>query len=524
MRKNIWVYVIFCLFMLPETNLANEFEFPRPLATASAEVSNGVSREIMRLLPKNRSISLSLEEAVFTALRNNHQLNVRRLNFNISETAVEKERSRFDTRLQGNLSGADETKKQILSNGKLGNTGDNQTEGGVGGTRLLQTGTEISIDLTGNRSRSTRPKSFFETRLGVKLQVPLKRGVGSSVNTVQIKQAEFDVQISGFELAGFVLSLAAEIEKKYWALFLAEKELEIMNESYRLACIQRDETMKKIALGSVPESELAAADAEVALREEGVIDAQSSLEAARISFLRVINPDSDKFWDFQVTLSDQPEINESFLMPPEIHVERAMENRPEIMQAELLSKKGELELVQTRSGLLPRLDFFLSLGKSGFAKSFEATPNRFWERGYDIEAGFEYDLFSRRREAQANHRKAQFSLMQRRESLQNLRQLFQEDVLTAYLEVKRALQQIQATAKTGEKQKEKVRVEEIRFQVGKTTSFQVAQALRDLAAARIAEIKAKVGYCNALTELFRIDGTLCVSRGYEILGIEEEGK
>ncbi|EKD83735.1 MAG: Outer membrane efflux protein [uncultured bacterium] len=65
-----------------------------------------------------------------------------------------------------------------------------------------------------------------------------------------------------------------------------------------------------------------------------------------------------------------------------------------------------------------------------------------------------------------------------------------------------------ATAATSQKQLEKLRVEEVKFNVGKTTAFQVAQAQRDLTAAKIAEVKAAVDYTNAIIELFRADGSL----------------
>ena len=67
---------------------------------------------------------------------------------------------------------------------------------------------------------------------------------------------------------------------------------------------------------------------------------------------------------------------------------------------------------------------------------------------------------------------------------------------------------------------EKLRVEEVKFNVGKTTAFQVAQAQRDLTAARIAEARAAVGYTASIIDLLRADGSLLERNG--ILSAEKK--
>ena len=49
--------------------------------------------------------------------------------------------------------------------------------------------------------------------------------------------------------------------------------------------------------------------------------------------------------------------------------------------------------------------------------------------------------------------------------------------------------------------------------MGKSTSFLVAQAQRDLLASRIAEVRAIVNYLKALIDLYRQDGSLLERRG-----------
>jgi outer membrane protein TolC len=162
---------------------------------------------------------------------------------------------------------------------------------------------------------------------------------------------------------------------------------------------------------------------------------------------------------------------------------------------------------------LPQLDFFVNIGKTGYSTSFSGTNPRPGEDGsYDISAGFVYELTRGRREARALHQRSTLNLKLRREAMKNLEQIIKQEVLSAYIEVKRTLQQIKATRATSQKQIEKLRVEEVKFNVGKTTSFQVAQAQRDLTAAMIAEVSAAVQHQQAYTELLRASGLLLQRR------------
>jgi hypothetical protein len=74
------------------------------------------------------------------------------------------------------------------------------------------------------------------------------------------------------------------------------------------------------------------------------------------------------------------------------------------------------------------------------------------------------------------------------------------DVRTAYIEVDRTKQQIAATSVTRRFNEEKLRTETEKLRVGKSTSFLVAQAQRDLLVSRIAEVQALANYLKALID------------------------
>jgi outer membrane protein len=176
--------------------------------------------------------------------------------------------------------------------------------------------------------------------------------------------------------------------------------------------------------------------------------------------------------------------------------------------------------VRTRNGLLPRLDAFITYGKSGYARTFFDAFAELDGKSYDVEAGLVLELPLGNRAARARHTRAVISKQQWIKALENMIQLAQVDVRSAYVLVTSSREQITATSATRKFQEEKLRVETEKFRVGKSTSLLVAQAQRDLVASQIAEIRAIANYFKALVALYRLEGSLLQRRGLSAPGNE----
>jgi outer membrane protein len=200
-------------------------------------------------------------------------------------------------------------------------------------------------------------------------------------------------------------------------------------------------------------------------------------------------------------------------------VEVALSFRPDLNQARLGVQRGDLEIMKTKNGLLPVMDLFITLGKTGYADSFGRSVSDLDEDSYDISGGITlaYPLFNR--DARARHQRATLGRSQSTEAVENLAQLVEVDVRTAYIEVRRTEEQVAATAAARKLQEEKLRAEREKFRVGRSTSLLVAAAQRDLVTSQISEIQAVVDYLKALVELHRLDGSLL-----ERLGISAPGR
>ncbi|MBN1227247.1 MAG: TolC family protein [Deltaproteobacteria bacterium] len=459
-------------------------------------------------------LTISLKDAIPMALKHNEALKVEQVTPFIRQTYEEQEKSLFDPVLSMEISHSTEKSQQTSTNsGAKSTIKDEQTEAEVGVFQLFPTGTKVSLGFTEDREWSDFYGDQHTSRVGLTLTQALLQGAGLKVNSVRIDQARLDTFSSRYEIQSFTENLVSEVEKTYWDFALAQKQIEIFTESLRLAEQQMKETEERIQVGTLAQTEFAAAQAEVALRREDSINARFDLAKIRLKLLRLLNPPGASLWNKKVVLLDHPAVPQITLDTIESHVEAALQLRSDLNQARLELQRGDLEVVKTKNGLLPKLDFFITMGKTGYADSFSDSVKDIDGEGYDILAGLTLEYPFGWKDEKARHKRALLVYSQAEKVVNNLAQLVQIDVRTAYIEVNRTQEQVTATAATRTFQEEKLRAETEKFKVGKSTTLLVAQTQRDLVASRISEIKAMVSYLKALVELYRLEGSLLNRRG-----------
>lgn len=467
------------------------------------------------------SLSLSLEDVVVLALHHNRDLEVEQLNPVIAGTFAEIERGLYDPELFAEGSYTEERASETArSTGSQFSVEGQDVEIAAGVRQRLPTGTTIEGSVEHDRSISNRAPEQQVARFGLTVTQSLLQGFGPAVNLASIRQAELDEVASRYELRGYVEALVAEAEIGYWTFVLAREEIAIFEESLALARKQLADVQERIEVGVVAQTEAAAAQADVALREQALIDARSELAERRLRLLRIIDGGGTGQLQRELAATSEPLVDPA---PVEDLTERlalAERARPDLRQAELLYQQRQLETVITRNGLLPRMDVFMTYGLTGYAdtwhEAYDNIPNE--KRTYDFTVGLELSHFLGNRSAEARHRRARFSHRQAERAIENLRQLIHLDILLAANELERSRQQVEASRTTREFQQETVNAERERFDLGTSTALLVAQAQRDLLASQIAEIEAVIGYQIARVELYLAEGSLLERRGLEIPG------
>jgi outer membrane protein TolC len=466
----------------------------------------------------------SIRDAALLALQHNPSFQMERMSPAIRQAYEAQARASFDPVFSADLSLMREYTDSDSETGatRTGlDTRDLSRSASAGLTQALPTGTSVSLsgrrdlgNTRGDRDNAANYDNLSATSSGdVKITQALLQGFGPAVNLASLRQARLDTRISRYELESAAETLIYQTEAAGWEYLLAGRQIEIYQESLKISEDQLSEARERIRVGALADIELAAFEAEVAQRKEELINARSSLAKTRLEVMRLLGQRGAARWSRELTLTDTPEVPTDKLAPLEQHVEVALKQRPDLNEARLRIDRGELDLVRTRNGLLPKLDFFITLGGSRYASSFGSSNKDDENRSHSIESGLSLEYALGNRSERAAHARTVLSVQQTREALRNQEDLAQVDVRTAYLEVQRTFEQIDATQATRKHREEALRSETEKFRVGKSTGILVAQAQRDLMASRISEIGAVVAHLKARLSLYLQEGSLLERRG-----------
>ena len=523
--------VIFCSILLLcscaskyQENYSNNIEPSTKVTTPEQQPESppGGPADANDAVAAKGPLKIGIHEAILLAMENNQSLIVERMNPEIQRTFEQEELAVFDSALSSEASSRRSVGDRLS---RAGFSTESQIVDSLAGSislaKLFPSGTALDIGAgTSYTDSSLYSDTFTSNRLGLTVTQALLRGMDVRANMARVNQARFDTLISEYELRGFTEIVLEQVESKFWDYALAQRQIEIYTDSLKLAEKQMTEAEERIIIGDLAETELAAAQAEVALGHENLINARSALAKERLDLLRLLNPSGGIDWNRDVTLQYDTTLPDFRLDDVEQHVQVALRTRPDLNQARLQIKRGDLEVVRTKNGLLPKLDTFISFGKSGYANTFDRALNNMDEGSYDVAWGLAFEGSPMNRSARARYARAVAGKQQFQKALENLSQLIQVDVRSAYIEVARAREQISATAATRNFQEEKLRAETEKFRVGKSTSLLVGQAQRDFVASQIAEIQAVANYLKALVTLYRLEGSLLQRRGLAAPGAE----
>lgn len=454
------------------------------------------------------TLMLGVTDAVILSLRHNKAFVVEQFNPAIRRTFEQQELALFDPVLSWQIAHT-RSRSPSLAGPLQTRTA---TTAFVDVSQFFPTGTDVSVRA---RTALRRPEtsSSGESALELSVTQSLLRGLGVDVNLATLRQARLDIEASQYELRGFAEALVAQVEQAYWDYVLAHRQIQIVEASLDIATRQLNETNERIRVGALAKAESAAARSEAALRQEDLINARSNVETSRLRLLRLVNPQVPAFWQTKLVLTDQPATQPGELDSVDDLVRVSMLLRPELNQARLAVKAGDLEIVKTRNGLLPRLDAFASFAKTGFGRTLGGSLGDMTDEGHEVTVGIsgDYPIFNRA--PRARDYRAHLARDQAAAAVANLEQLVEVDVRTAYELVQRFAAQIEATGATVEAQGETVRVEQGRFGQGVSTLLDLSRARRDLLTSQLAHVQAQVNYIKAIVDLHRVDGSLLTRRG-----------
>ncbi len=482
-----------------------------PVAKPPLDGPGGQTAPVAVPVPPDMA-TLTLEQAVSLTLQNNRDLDVQSFEPLVAGSFLSRERARFAPELFAEVSRREASSSEIArSTGEQFNSDVEQDRILAGVRREFSTGTEVELSLEQAGEASNRAPGQDEARVNLSLTQALLQGGGRTVNLVAIRQAQLGLEISQAELHGYTEAVVAEVETVYWRFWLAGESIAITRQALEVAEKQLADIRQRIEVGQLARNEEAVAQAEVARRRQVLIDARAAHVRSRLELLALIAPGVMTESVIPQTPPELPEADAADTAA--MRIELAEASRADLVEARLRLEQRRLGTVMTRDGLLPRLDFFARLAKTGYGSDEGEAWSDISGDNYDMQVGVSLSRTLGERVESARDAESRFRYDQAQAAVENLRLQVGSRVLIALNELERAQRQIEASAETRRFQELTVESEIERFQVGTGTALMVAQAQRDLLASMIEEQRARVQARLALLQLYVAEGSLLSRRG-----------
>jgi outer membrane protein TolC len=496
-------------------------------------------------------VPLTLADATARALARNSDIALERESFRIADASILRADGSYDPtfRLDARYRNHTDPANSLLSGAPYGEISPSSegVSGAAGIGALLPTGGTVAVsaygarDLTNNFLALMSPA--YSTSIGIDVRQPLLQNLSIDPARRAIRIASLEKERSVASLRSTVTDTVASVERAYWTLVAARRDVLVREASMRLAAEQREDTKSRIDVGTLPESDIAQPIAEYERRRGDLYASQENSRRAELLLkLLLLNDESDPLWNQTLDPVDKPET-------PLVRLDLATalrvaeDKRPEIAEAKARVAQRNVEVDYTRDRLKPQLDLVAGWARRGLAGALNpnAPANGFLgapvvvpdalegsfgrSLGTITESRFPDEwiglsltvpIFNRSAKGDVAIAKAQKS--QAEILLSQQRQRVAVEVRNAVLTLETAAQRIDA-AKAGRSAAEtQLAAEKERYNVGLSTNFFVLTRQNDLATAVLTEIAALTDYRKALTDYSRTAGTLLDERGIEIAG------
>lgn len=520
-------------------------------------------------IDESRPLALTLFDAVKMALENNREIEVERLNVSQAQYDLVAARGSRDIQLGGSSFFENRTVPvgSILGGGPNGALTTRTYNYDFNAQQLLSTGAQWNAQMTNSRVNSNNLFSSlnpqFNTSINIQIRQPLVRNFSVDDSRRRIRIAARRLDLSDSQFRQKTIDTIARVQRAYWDLVYALRDLQIRRESVDLARTQIEQNRRKVQEGILAPIEVVSVEVELERRKENVLAAIDSITRAENALKQLILGDrkSDE-WARPIIPTDAPDQTAPASTLEET-VRSALANRPEVAQSDLQKEINSADVKYFENQTRPQIDLVASYTTTGLSGSPSTTGNPFGattalltERvnrlselaglppidpgsnpqlpgfltggyGQTLENLFSNDFRTLRfgvsvsfplknRTAEGNLGRAVAEGRKIGAQRQSLEQSIEVEVRNALQTVETARRRVdtaRASREAAEKQSES---EQRRFESGLSTTFLVLERQNALSEARGRELRALTDYNKALSELNRVMGTTLTSANVEI--------
>jgi len=476
---------------------------------------------------------MSIDDAVATALEQNLDLQVQRINPELQDLSTAQFKAAYTPSFVSAVSASDSTQPST----SFLDTGSGGAASGVtSGNSVFNFGVQSlsnwyggSYDVRWNNTRSTTTNLFqsfnpqLNTFVAATYVQPLLRNFKIDGARQQLLVSQKNKEISDVQLQQAISITVRNVKNAYYDLMYAIGNLAVQRQSLDLARQSLKDNRARVEIGTMAPLDIVQAEAEVATREESVIIAEAAIERQQDTVRALVyNPSSTDFWTARIEPTDTATFVPA-TVDSEAAVKAALSQRTDIQNARKNLEINDVNIRYFRNQSMPDVtaqvtynaraigglqvtrapdpatnlptgailreaaqSYFKTL-RSAFAGDFP---------GWNLQLNMSYPIGNSSQEAQLARARLQQTQAER--SLASLELQIATQVRDAARNVQTNAKRVDATRASLALAEKRLEAEEKKYQAGMTSSFFVLQAQRDLNIARNSQLLALVEYLKSV--------------------------
>jgi outer membrane protein TolC len=486
---------------------------------------------------EKKDVSLTLEDSIVQALKNNLNVAVEVLNPELASASVSRARQYFMPTFQVDLTG---NRMEQLSTWSLQGSGTYITKTTGSTASVAQqmpfggnVTASLSYDYQKNNQLFQSYNPSYTSRLNFALTQPLLRNFGWAISRREIIVAQNNLEVSRSQFKTVLINLVYSVETAYWNLVYSVENLKTLEQALQSGRDLLAKTKKEVEVGTKAPIEVLNAEATVARREADILQAEAMVKRSQDQLKTLLNQGGDPSAKGQnLRPADTPSFK-PFTISLDEAFEKAMARRPDLEVAKSTIETKRINFRYAKNQILPQLDLQLVKASPGISGAqFIYDPNnpflpptpgdagsaaqafkdtfRFlynnWTAGLTLTIPFG-DVVGR-----ANYAYAKLDLEQTQARLKNQEQQIYLEVSDAILTLETAAKSVDAYRIARELAARQLEAEMKKLAVGMSTNYFVLTYQDALASARSMELKALIDYNVAVANIAKVTGSTLETR------------
>ena len=486
---------------------------------------------------EKKDVSLTLEDSIVQALKNNLNVAVEVLNPELASATVSRARQYFMPTFQVDLTG---NRYEQLSTGPFQATDkyiNKATSSTASIAQQIPFGGTLQASLSYDYSRSNQLfQSYnpsYQSRLNLVLTQPLLKNFGWAVSRREIIVALNSLDVSRNQFKTVLINLVYSVEAAYWNLVYSVENLKTLQQALQSGRDLLAKTKREVEVGQKAPIEVLNAEATVARREADILQAEAMVKRSQDQLKTLLNQGGDPSAKGQnLRPADTPNFK-PFTITLDEAFEKAMARRPDLEVAKSTIETKRINFRYAKNQLLPQLDLQLikaSPGISGAQFIYDRdnpflppTPGDAGSAGQAFKDTFRFlynnwtagltltipigDVVGR-----ASYTYAKLDLEQTQARLKNQEQQIYLEVSDAVLTLETAAKSVDAYRIARELAGKQLEAEMKKLAVGMSTNYFVLTYQDALASARSLELRALVDYNVAVANIAKVTGSTLEAR------------